>query len=227
MTSTTLKINKIRAGTQRELAYQEVRKALLLGHLAIGETITVRKLAEGMGLGLSPVREAVQQLATQGALEFLPNKSVRVPKSGPKDIARIFEARILIECFVVEKAAALISEDTVDHLWVLLEKLEKATKDRDAEEGLRVNSDFHFSIYRAADSPYLLRAIERLWLRVGPLHVAPYRADMNRADTFFDVIPLHQNLLNYLRHREAEKAGRQMQEMLTISRDWYLAQSAT
>ena len=57
----------------------ELRDFLMVGGVQPGEKITLRELTSAFGTSLMPVREAVQRLAAEGALEVLPNRAIRVP----------------------------------------------------------------------------------------------------------------------------------------------------
>lgn len=216
------KVNKVRPENLRELAYREIRRAVLHGNFEPGDTITIRELADEMGLGLTPVREGVQLLASHGAIEFLPNRSVRVTELSAEDLRKLFEARILIESHTAQLAVPNLRPRDLSQLESILEDLTTALETVQPELGLKANFDFHFLIYQAARSVYLLEAIERLWLRVGPLHVAPYRAAPAERAAYFSTQDQHRLLIEALRAGDGEKAGRIVGAVLQHSCDWYV-----
>ncbi|RYE71386.1 MAG: GntR family transcriptional regulator, partial [Hyphomicrobiales bacterium] len=57
----------------------ELRSLLIAGRLAPGEKLSLRRVAEALGVSMMPVREAVSRLAADKALEVLPGRAVRVP----------------------------------------------------------------------------------------------------------------------------------------------------
>src|SRR5262245_18205620 len=57
----------------------ELRELLISGRLAPGEKLSLRRVAEALGVSMMPVREAVSRLAADKALEVLPGRAVRVP----------------------------------------------------------------------------------------------------------------------------------------------------
>ena len=59
--------------------YQDLRELIISGQLQPGERLTLAGMAKALGTSAMPVREAIQKLAADDALELLPNKSVRVP----------------------------------------------------------------------------------------------------------------------------------------------------
>ncbi len=220
MTKVT-KVNRVKAETLRELAYKELRNALLAGHFSPGEQISIRELSEQMGLGVMPVREGVQQLASQGAFEFLPNRSVRIPAHTVAELQQIFEARILLECYAVKKAAQNINDKEAARLEKIMEKMFEQRATMAIKDMVAANYDFHFSIYRSSGSPYVLEMIERLWLRISPLHIDVFKAAKKDQTDFFSVYPLHCKLLEALGARAGDKAAAIMESLLAKSLEWH------
>lgn len=208
--------------TLREVAYGEIRAAVLHGAFEPGDAITIRELAERLKLGVTPVREGVQLLASHGAIEFMPNRSVRVPVLGADDLAAMFDTRILVESHAARLAANNLRPRDFTTLERLAGELQVAIKKLDPERGLRANFDFHFLIYRGARSPYLLEAIERLWLRVGPLHVAPYRASPAERAEYASTEADHRKLIAALKAGNVARIDAIMRDLLAHSRDWYI-----
>jgi len=64
------------------------------------------------------------------------------------------------------------AEEILDHLRTAARNYQEALTRNDVETTLRINRDFHFTVYRAANMPILLETIEKLWNRVSPyLHI--------------------------------------------------------
>ena len=211
----------MRGATLRELASREIARALFTGRFAPGEAVTIAALASELGIGVTPVREAVQQLAAEGAFELLPNRSVRVPTIDADDLDKLFEARILLEA----EAAALAAERTTTaeaaSVAALLATLEKRLSRRAVLPSLTANFEFHFAIYRASRSPYIVGMIERLWLRMSPLQVKVFAAPNADQADFFSAMPLHRSLVEAIAGRDAGRARTTLARMLMQSRDWH------
>lgn len=76
-------LHAVESGTLGQRVYNELRDFLMVGGVQPGEKITLRQLTSAFGTSLMPVREAVQRLAAEGALEVLPNRAIRVPIMRP------------------------------------------------------------------------------------------------------------------------------------------------
>ncbi|MFI5668112.1 GntR family transcriptional regulator [Streptomyces sp. NPDC051704] len=78
-----------------------LRAALVDGELVPGEIYSGPALGERFGVSATPVREAMQQLALEGAVECLPNRGFRVLTRTPRTLAELAEVRALLEVPVV------------------------------------------------------------------------------------------------------------------------------
>ncbi|WSV99955.1 GntR family transcriptional regulator [Streptomyces sp. NBC_01006] len=74
-----------------------LRAALVDGELVPGEIYSGPALGERFGVSATPVREAMQQLALEGAVECLPNRGFRVLSRTPRTLAELAEVRALLE----------------------------------------------------------------------------------------------------------------------------------
>jgi DNA-binding GntR family transcriptional regulator len=216
------KAKGVAKNTLRQQAYVEIKRALIAGQFEPGAPLTVRSLSESLGLGAMPVREGVQQLAAEGGLELLPNRTVRVASPSAKDLDEIFEARIVLESFAASKAADEATSDEMKAIRSNLQKVLHSVKAGKPHDGLRSNMDFHFSVYRACHSACMIDIIERLWLKMGPMLVLPYRSRKLDGNSFFaKSTPLHFALIESVEQRQAKEAGRSMTKIIRLSWDWY------
>ncbi|MYT22090.1 GntR family transcriptional regulator, partial [Streptomyces sp. SID7760] len=85
-----------------------LRAALADGELAPGEIYSGPALGERYGVSATPVREAMQQLALEGAVECLPNRGFRVLARTPRAMAELAEVRALLEVPVVLRLARAV-----------------------------------------------------------------------------------------------------------------------
>lgn len=212
---------RVQSKTLRELAFEELKRALIAGRFAPGEPVTIAQIANQLKIGAMPAREAVQQLASQGAFEFLANRSVRVPRVDAAGLDDLFEARLLIETNLVRRAAVRQAAFAGGQLARALSSLERATSARNMAESLAANYAFHFLIYRASAAPLLVDIAGRLWLRMSPIHVAVFRANAGQQSAFLATLPSHRLLVDALTAGDEPAAVRTFRQMLTHSREWH------
>ncbi|MDZ7906661.1 MAG: GntR family transcriptional regulator [Cypionkella sp.] len=158
----------LRKVPSHEVTYTRLRDMILYGHLTPGQPVTIQGLTADLGAGMTPVREAIRRLATEGALLPQGNRRVSVPRLTASDLDQIAFARLAIE-----PRLALLAADHASQL--LLAKLEEldAEVDRTVAAGdvsgyLASNHAFHFALYGVAGAGVLLDMAQSLWLRFGP-----------------------------------------------------------
>jgi len=156
-------------GALQDRVLAELRHGLMVGALAPGQTITLRRLAQILGTSPMPVREAINQLTAANALEILPNRSVAVPRMGPGRFKDLTQARQALEGLAAERACANVTPELLRRLTAINGKLHEAIRGRNILGCLAMNQEFHFTLYAAARSEILSPMIESLWLQAGPI----------------------------------------------------------
>lgn len=161
--------------------YQTLREAILSGTFMPGATLNIRPLAAMLGISPTPVRDALSRLQADAALEALPNRAFRLPIPSIDEYRQLAIMRVRLEECAVQHAAALITpEETLKISQLYDEMLSLVDQPRDVY--LAAHRRFHFGIYEAARMPLLREAIERLWLRIGPLMHASSNEDEQPLD---------------------------------------------
>ncbi|MEV8546631.1 GntR family transcriptional regulator [Streptomyces sp. NPDC051572] len=142
-----------------------LRTALVGGELTPGEVYSAPALGDRFGVSATPVREAMQQLATEGAVEVVPNRGFRVIERGARELAELAEIRALIEVPVMLRLARTVPAAR----WADLRPLAEGTV-RAAASGCRATyaeSDraFHRAVLALAGNEQLVQIAEDLHRR--------------------------------------------------------------
>lgn len=195
------KIQPIVHQTLSARVYQDLRELIMSGQLQPGERLTLAGMATALGTSAMPVREAINKLAADEALEILPNKSVRVPIMTRSRFRELVVIRRVVEGLAVETAAGRITPEQLARLAGLEQAFcrEVALEQPDVNLIIQINKQFHFSAYAAAQMPALSSLIEGLWLRIGPVLNLDLRnsASVRRSDP--PAVDAHRALLQALR----------------------------
>ena len=170
-TTAIARIGRLERVTLGDRVHTELRELLMGGELAPGQKMSLRSVAETLGVSIMPVREAVARLVADQSLEVLPNRAVRVPLMTQARFRELTTVRIAIEGFAAEEAAGKRSALDI----VAMRRFEEAflaearsAKPR-AAKAVRANKDLHFAVYRATGLPTLVGIVEGLWLKIGPV----------------------------------------------------------
>ncbi|MFJ4691364.1 GntR family transcriptional regulator [Streptomyces sp. NPDC088766] len=142
-----------------------LRTALVAGELTPGQVYSAPALGERFGVSATPVREAMQQLALEGAVEVVPNRGFRVIVRGTRELAELAEVRALIEVPVMLRLARTVPAER----WAQLRPLAEATV-RAAASGCRATyaeSDraFHRAVLGLSGNEQLVSVADDLHRR--------------------------------------------------------------
>ncbi|PVA10808.1 GntR family transcriptional regulator [Pelagivirga sediminicola] len=148
--------------------YLRLRDMVLYGDLTPGQAVTIQGLTERLSAGMTPVREAIRRLISQGALESRGNRRVSVPLLTAADISEIIVAREWLDPYLTRQAMTCLTAADIDALTRLDRALDGAIRQGDLRAYLHLNHQFHLHIYKLAQSPILSDLAEGLWLRFGP-----------------------------------------------------------
>lgn len=157
------------AATAQDSAYARLRALISVGRFVPGERLKIRHLSAELGLGLMPVRAALQRLAAEGAVVNVPNAGVAIPYPTKSEFDDVLTVRMLIEGEAAERGARALGNADLKAMKTLGRTMTRALAASDAKGYLAANEDWHLVLYRAAGSPTLLALIETVWLKVGPL----------------------------------------------------------
>lgn len=195
------KIQPIVHQTLSAKVYQDLRELIMSGQLQPGERLTLAGMAAALGTSAMPVREAINKLAVDDALEILPNKSVRVPVMTRSRFQELVVIRLVVEGLAVETAAGRITAEQLSKLSGLEQafRREITLDEPDVNQIIQINKQLHFTAYAAAQMPALSSLIEGLWLRIGPVLNLDLRNSASRRRSDLPSIRAHRALVEALR----------------------------
>ena len=148
--------------TLADRAFAAIHDAIVAGQLAPGERLPIEELGEALGMSAMPIREALRRLDAAGLVENIPHRGGRVTQLSIEDLGEVYEARLALEPLATARAAARFDGE---HEAIALERL--AVLERliaeDTPETWAAHTAFHFALYDAGESSWLLRLISPLW----------------------------------------------------------------
>jgi DNA-binding GntR family transcriptional regulator len=159
---------RIARETVQERVYCALRDQLMRGGFEPGQKLKIAELAEAFGTSAMPVRDALNRLSVERALETLPSRTVRVPALSKDALQDLRETRFAIEGLAISRAASNMTDESLATLKRLIVAQSETDDEHFSEESAEQNRAFHFAIYRQSGSTVLLPIIESLWLQFGP-----------------------------------------------------------
>lgn len=193
--------------TLGQQVFDHLRLLLIGGRLAPGERLSLRAVAEALGVSMMPVREAVTRLVADGALEVLPNRAVRVPVMTLAQFRELTRIRIVIEGYAASEAAGIVTTEDAARMGQHEQAFRRACALPIPNPGRAVeeNRKLHFALYTATRMPQLVSVIEGLWLRAGPVLNLDMRDEPRRLERG-TAVRCHAALVVALRRRDPDAA---------------------
>ena len=111
--------------------YDALREKILFGELAPGRAVPIQGIADDLGAGMTPVREALRRLVAEGALYMRGNRRVCVPILDARAIDDIAHLRQSIEPELVRRAAEHVTPEALDQLTSADARLDRALAEGD------------------------------------------------------------------------------------------------
>jgi DNA-binding GntR family transcriptional regulator len=179
--------------TVESMTHSFIREAILQGFIQPGERINQDGVAEILGVSRMPVRAALRHLEAEGLVTIYPHRGATVSVLQRHEIAEIYELRALIEGHLLELAVRNLTDDVVAELEELVQPLDTETP---TAERLEWRQDFYGRLYELADRPRALAMANQLRASVGRYLLLVRPDDLEK----------HDDLMKYLRAREAEAA---------------------
>jgi DNA-binding GntR family transcriptional regulator len=135
---------------------------LLAGHYEPGSRLVETRIAQELGISQAPVREALRDLEQLGLVVHEPFRGCRVREISVADLLEAFPVRAALEGLAARLAAAEISDDQLDALAGLIERMREAERAGDELAESTADYEFHATIVEAASNDVLTRQWEQL-----------------------------------------------------------------
>jgi DNA-binding GntR family transcriptional regulator len=153
-------------GNNRDEAYIRIRRLIADGDIDPGAPISERSMAELLGFGRTPVREALKNLAREGVLDVVPMRGTFLRQPSLDEVREIYEVRLAIESM----AAALVAQRGPPAALLAFRKRLKAYLKRSDARSIaamhRVGWDFHSAIVAATGNRRMVQTYDALRLPI-------------------------------------------------------------
>ena len=190
----------------REEVADGLRAALVAGQMRPGVVYSARNLAAQFGVSVTPVREALLDLAKEGLVQPVRNKGFRVTELLDSELDEITELRALIEVPTIAKVVAQADIADIEALRPLAERIRSAATAKDLIEYVEADRQFHLSLLALAGNDRLVGMAGELRAQ-SRLYALPKLADEGALD--FSVQE-HFHLLEAVLRRDSVEAERVM-----------------
>ena len=161
--------------------YRSLRSRIMHGELEPGQSLTLRGIAKHYDVSMTPARESVRRLAAEGALQLSSSGRISTPALSNDRIEELAALRALLEPELASRALPRAHFALIDRLEAINQGVSQMVARHDATGYVRLNLEFHRTLYLRAQAPAILQLTETVWLQLGPTMRALY-ARLNRSD---------------------------------------------
>jgi DNA-binding GntR family transcriptional regulator len=188
-------------------AYFMLRDRIVDLRLPPGAMLREDELMQEMGIGRTPLREAVKRLALEHLVEVRPRRGTQVTDVHAEDIARFAEVRAELEAHAARLAAERMGAEMRPDADALAAELEELAAE-DAEALMRLDERIHRFAWRASDNPYLEATLEGYYA----LSLRVWHLVLDRVPSLPGAVHEHAVLLEALLSGDGARAETLMRE---------------
>jgi len=142
-------------GTLQNQSYERIKALLISGQLQFDEVYSANHFAEILGVSRTPVREALLQLSAEGFLVSLRGRGFKIKEFSEKEIQDFFEARKMIEAYVIEQLVDEVSEEDLQPLDDSLKQMINRKGASEAYKFLEADKSFHMNLIHRYENSLL------------------------------------------------------------------------
>jgi DNA-binding GntR family transcriptional regulator len=209
----------------RNVVADRLRTAILEGFYKPGEWLRQERLAQELGVSQMPVREALKELATEGLIEHVPYRGVRVIAFSPEDVSDLYAHRAFLEGRAARAAAANISAEEIAELKRLQAEMENHLAPESLAIYRELNRRFHQTIFTASRRDYLIRSLTQMWETFPTMLIGNFAATAanplpNRENPDTDE---HRAVIAALEQRNADQAEALMRDHILSTGEQFVS----
>jgi DNA-binding GntR family transcriptional regulator len=186
-------------------AYENIKQKIVSLEMSPGSIIDEVNLQEDLGLGRTPIREALKRLALEKLVVIAPRRGMFVSEIGIRDLQQLFEMRLPLESLAARLAAERGTEEQWQRMAIVLAELPEAAVENQAL--IAIDEACHEIIYEATENEFLKDTLvthyalsQRLWYYF-----------LSKIGDMRDALLDHIRVLEALQAKDADKAARLME----------------
>lgn len=189
---------------------EAIENDIVSGDFHPGERLDEASLATRFQVSRTPIREALQQLASAGMIEIRPRRGAIVALATPERLYEMFEVMAELEAMCARRAARRISEESSVALLLAHEGCASHLEDADAY--YNENECFHQAVYQASGNAFLMEQVEAMQRRLRPYRRLQLRV-RNRIRASFTE---HETIVAAILAGDEDKAAQTMREHVRV-----------
>lgn len=213
----------VRSADSVEKVYEAVKALAIDYHFKPGERINEVELAARLGVSRTPVREALNRLAQDGFMSFVPNRGFYSRDITPEGVHDLYEMRAIVEQAAFRLACQRASEEEIEQTAAIWEESCRTLPDPETiSDWTKVAEDdeaFHLAIARITRNSRLYETLESLNSLIRFFR----RIDLETPSRRNNAYDEHIGIIDALRQRDIERGAALMEKHVSLSADHAIA----
>jgi DNA-binding GntR family transcriptional regulator len=197
----------------RSQALEQLRNGIVVGSLEAGSLHSEQSVAEKLGLSRTPIREALLQLASEGLVNFVPNRGVRVAPLDSEHLAYVLQFRAAIEGCGASRMAATRDAKGIARLDAELKRQRAIIKAGDRLKWVTANMAFHAILAEYSENKLMVEAFAPLASHTKRLG---YRMN-HRTQRMRESLDEHSAIVDAIKRGDVDRARSMAEEHLYIT----------
>jgi DNA-binding GntR family transcriptional regulator len=197
-------------GTLQIQAYERIKVLLISGQLEFDEVYSANHFAEILGVSRTPVREALLQLTAEGFFVSLRGRGFKIKEFSEKEIQDFFEARKMIEAYVIEQMVDEVSDEDLEFLDDSLQQMINSDQHSATHNFLEADKSFHMNLIHR----YQNSLLESIMANIRDFISILGQKALGSPGRVQEVIQEHQDILEALQQKDKIAAVRAIKHHL-------------
>jgi DNA-binding GntR family transcriptional regulator len=190
-------------------AYDKLEEMLVSLDLKPGHIYSERDLTNILGFGRTPLREALQKMSNIDLVEIIPRMGIKISEIILYRQLAILEARRPLDELIAKCAARRASDEQKEILTTMAIEMEKATKNKNVKEYLRLDHMFDELLDEASRNIFLTRALDPLHI-----HCRRFWAQYQKYDDLNKTAVLHEKLMRAVANGDESQSGKAANDLV-------------
>jgi len=203
----------------RYKAHQIIKDKIITFKLKPGDEIREGNIAKELGMGRTPVREALLMLEHEKLIECRPNLGYVVKKLTRKEAEDYYALREALELFSAPLIIERITPEAVTELEAILAESERCAEKNDIQGVAECNTEFHKLLYKATDSEAFVELIFQLIDKIRWLLAMAVASRQGPGEALED----HSRIVGAIKKKDVEELKEEIRVHLRHAKDRYLS----
>lgn len=161
-------LGMIKRNTLKDQAYKAIRDMITAHRFTSGTWINTEQMAKELGVSRTPVWQALKQLESEGLVEHIPNRGVRMVEMTPEMAVDLYEVRGVLEALAARLVAQTPQPETLRRMAQILAAQHRSVEECDMVEYSRSDFEFHAALYEACGNWLLKEQLDNIKSKARP-----------------------------------------------------------